>query len=103
MPASRSGSGSQLLSARRTLGLLCHVAQMTDQLGGSLVGAFADGFEDARLGDTVEVVAEGVAPAGFDDVETVARVSRSALQALRRVLRHAARAVRVRYSGVPAL
>ncbi|GEM_PF-7134969 len=60
--------GQPTAIGQETLGLLGHVAlfQMTDQLGCPFAGAFADGFEDARLGDTVEVVAEGRAPAGFD-------------------------------------
>jgi hypothetical protein len=40
-----------------------------DELSGPFTGAFTDGFEDARLGDAVEVVAEGRPPACVDHVE----------------------------------
>ena len=39
---------------------------MVDELRGLLADALANRLQDAGLGDTVEVVAEGRAPAGFD-------------------------------------
>jgi len=67
--AQRFGQPARL--GEETFGFGRHVAllQMRDEVGGPLAGAFAHGFEDARLGDAAEIVADRRAPAGFGHVE----------------------------------
>ena len=57
---------------QQAFGLLGHVAllHVVDELRGALAGAFPNSFEDARLGDAAEVIADRRPPSDFSHVET---------------------------------